>query len=217
MRRLRRRRSLAGSSSALRARQGFRILKIKGGIDPDEDVRRVQAVNKALPNFTLRLDADQGYSVQQALGVARALEGKLEMLEQPTPAADVDGLRQVTRHSPVPVLADESVVGPSSALEIAARRGIGPLSPQGTQVWHGFAEPCVSCGQLVKRGASECDQCGQDLSPAMLEKMRIHAGPWYVLEHVRPFPGVSLERIIRQIRRGLITGTSIVRGPGTAI
>ena len=100
-------------------------------------------------------------------------------------------------------------------LEIAARRGIGPLSPLAGEIWHGQAEPCVSCGQLVPRGASECDGCGQDLSPAMLEKMRTHAGPWYVLEHVRPFPGVSLERIIRQIRRGLITETSIVRGPST--
>jgi len=43
--------------------------------------------------------------------------------------------------------------------------------------------------------------------------MRQHAGPWFVLEHVRPFPGVSLERVVRQIRRGLITETSIVRGP----
>jgi L-alanine-DL-glutamate epimerase-like enolase superfamily enzyme len=111
-----------------RARQGFRILKLKGGLDPDEDVRRVRAVQKAMPHCTLRLDADQGYTVQQALDVARALEGKLEMLEQPTPAADLDGLHQVTKHSPVPVLADESVVGPSSALEIAARRSANGLS-----------------------------------------------------------------------------------------
>ena len=66
-------------------------------------------------------------------------------------------------------------------LEIAARRGIGPLSPLAGEIWHGRAEPCVSCGQLVHRGASECDGCGQDLSQAMLEKMRTHAGPWYVL------------------------------------
>jgi hypothetical protein len=43
------------------------------------------------------LDADQGYTVQQALDVARALEGKLEMLEmleQPTsPAGFRDGLK----------------------------------------------------------------------------------------------------------------------------
>ncbi|MCP4535732.1 MAG: dipeptide epimerase [Chloroflexi bacterium] len=111
-----------------RARQGFRILKIKGGLDADEDVRRVHAVHKALPNFALRLDADQGYTVQQALDVSRALEGKLEMLEQPTPAADLDGLRKVTKYSSVPILADESVRGPASALEIAASRSADGLS-----------------------------------------------------------------------------------------
>ena len=111
-----------------RARQGFRILKVKGGLDPDEDVRRVRAIHKALPHFTLRLDADQGYTVQQALDVTRALEGRLEMLEQPTPADDLDGLRQVTKHSPVPILADESVVGPASALEIAASRAADGMS-----------------------------------------------------------------------------------------
>jgi L-alanine-DL-glutamate epimerase-like enolase superfamily enzyme len=111
-----------------RARQGFRIIKVKGGIDPDEDVRRVRAIREALPHLTLRLDADQGYTVRQALDVARALMGKLEMLEQPTPAADLDGLNQVTRHSPVPILADESVTGPASALEIAARRAADGMS-----------------------------------------------------------------------------------------
>jgi hypothetical protein len=100
-------------------------------------------------------------------------------------------------------------------LEIAARRGLGPLSALGRNVWHGEALPCVSCGQLVRRGDIECDDCGQDLTPEMIDKMRAHAGPWYVLEHVRPFPGVTLERIVRQIRRGLLTETSIVRGPAT--
>ncbi len=100
-------------------------------------------------------------------------------------------------------------------LEVAARSGIGPLSPIARDVWHGHAIPCVSCGQLVARNADRCDHCDQDLTNEMIEKMRAHAGPWYVLEHVRPFPGVSLERIIRQIRRGLLTETSIVRGPST--
>lgn len=100
-------------------------------------------------------------------------------------------------------------------LEVAARRGIGPLSKLGQAVWHGDSAPCVSCGQLVRRGHVECPDCGQDLTPDMIEKMRAHAGPWYVLEHVRPFPGVSLDRLIRQIRRGVLTATSIVRGPST--
>ena len=120
-----------------RTRQGFRILKVKGGLDPDEDVRRVRAIHDALPQCTIRLDADQGYTARQALDVARALQGVVEMLEQPTPAADLDTLYQVTRHSPVPILADESVVGPASALEIAARRAA-----------HGLSVKLATCGGL---------------------------------------------------------------------
>jgi L-alanine-DL-glutamate epimerase-like enolase superfamily enzyme len=111
-----------------RAAQGFRILKVKGGLNPEEDVRRVRAINAALPHVTLRLDADQGYTVQEALDVARALEGRLEMLEQPTAADDLDGLRQVTKQSPVPILADESVSQPRSALEVAKLRAADAMS-----------------------------------------------------------------------------------------
>ncbi len=100
-------------------------------------------------------------------------------------------------------------------LEVAARSGFGPLSPLGQQVWHGQAGPCVSCGQLVPRDARRCRYCGQELTPSMAEKMRLHAGPWFVLEHLHPFPGISLDRVIRQIRRGLLTEVSIVRGPAT--
>lgn len=121
-----------------RARQGFRILKIKGGLNAEEDVRRVQAVHDALPTLTLRLDADQGYTVREALDVARALEGKIEFLEQPTPAGNLDALRQVTELSPVPILASQSVVGPASALAVATTRAA-----------HGISVKLATCGGLV--------------------------------------------------------------------
>jgi L-alanine-DL-glutamate epimerase-like enolase superfamily enzyme len=142
------------------ARQGFRILKIKSCHDASEDVRRMRAVHDALPNLTLRLDAEGGYSVQEALDVSRALEEtgalhpaeelhsagsatRLEMLEQPTPADDLDALREVTRRSEVPILADESVSGPASALEIAGR-----------QAAHGLTVKLVTCGGI---------QCGRQV------------------------------------------------------
>ena len=111
-----------------RASRGFRILKIMGGLDPEEDVRRVRAIHQALPGLTLRLDADGGYTVQQAIDVARALHGALEMLEQPTPEGDLPGLRQVKQSSPVPILADQSLRSPASALEIAAQNSADGLS-----------------------------------------------------------------------------------------
>jgi L-alanine-DL-glutamate epimerase-like enolase superfamily enzyme len=111
-----------------RAAHGFRMLKIKGGLDPEEDVQRVRAISKTLPGIILRLDTDGGYSIQQALDVARALEGKLEMIEQPTPFDDLEAMRQVTSQSPVPILADQSVTGPESALGLAANRAANGVS-----------------------------------------------------------------------------------------
>ena len=103
-----------------RAKSGFRMLKIKGGIDPEEDVRRIRRIHRKLPHHILRLDPDGAYSVQEAIDVARALEGKIEMLEQPTPAEDLEGLCRVKEQSPVPILADQSAAGPTSVLALAA-------------------------------------------------------------------------------------------------
>ena len=111
-----------------RASQGFRILKVKGGVDPEEDVRRIRALHAALPQHTLRLDADGGYTVQQALDVARALQDVVEMLEQPTPPEDLAGLRQIHELSPVRILADQSLTDPLSALHLASNRIVDGLS-----------------------------------------------------------------------------------------
>ena len=117
------------------ARNGFRMLKIKGGVNAEEDVRRVRAIRRALPSFVLRLDVDGGYSVEQSIEVARALDGIIEMLEQPTPAKDLDGLIQVSRHSSVPILADQSITDPESALQLAAQGAV-----------KGFSVKLAACG-----------------------------------------------------------------------
>jgi L-alanine-DL-glutamate epimerase-like enolase superfamily enzyme len=148
-----------------RARQGFCILKLKGGLAPEDDVRRIRAVHRALPDLVLRLDADQGYSVAQALDVARALDGKIEMLEQPTPGDDLLALAQVTQNSPVPILADESLTGPSSALEIASSRAA-----------HGLSVKLATCGGLhcarqvdaIARAAGMATMIGCIHEPALL-------------------------------------------------
>jgi L-alanine-DL-glutamate epimerase-like enolase superfamily enzyme len=148
-----------------RASRGFRILKIKGGLDPIEDVQRVQAIHRALPEHTLRLDADGGYTVQEAIDVARALQGQIEMLEQPTPAADLAGLHQVTEASPVPILADQSLRGPASALELAAHHKVNGLSIK-----------LAACGGLqcarqidgIARAARMATMVGCYIEPALL-------------------------------------------------
>ncbi len=110
------------------AQLGFRMLKIKGGEDPKEDVQRVLAIHRALPNHALRLDGDGGYTVREALEVSDALKEALEMLEQPISPGDLESLRQVTKNSSVPILADQSVCGPAAALELATTHAVDGLS-----------------------------------------------------------------------------------------
>ena len=148
-----------------RAAKGFRILKIKGGVNPEEDVQRVKAIHRALPEHTLRLDVDGGYTVRQALDVARILKDVLEMLEQPTPADDLSALRQVTQLSPVPILADQSVTGPGTALELVSSRAA-----------HGLSIKLATCGGLrcarqvdsIARAAHIATMVGCYFEPALL-------------------------------------------------
>jgi len=101
-------------------RKGFRTLKVKLGSDPDGDIARVRLLRSCLGSrVKLRLDANQGYTVAEALRVLRAVYGcDIEFCEQPVPMGDLRALAKVTKGSPVPVMADESVRGPEELIRI---------------------------------------------------------------------------------------------------
>ncbi len=72
-----------------------------------DDIARVNAVRALIP--TVRVDANGGWSVEQAVAAAAALtaDGPLEYIEQP--CATIAELAQVRRRVDVPVAADESI------------------------------------------------------------------------------------------------------------
>lgn len=105
-----------------RRRQGFVALKIKGGLDVAHDVEAVRAVREAVgPEVALRFDANQGYSVDDAVAfVQGTLPQEVEILEQPTARANPALLRRVARQVPIPVMVDESLMTLEDALAIAS-------------------------------------------------------------------------------------------------
>ncbi|WP_114238973.1 dipeptide epimerase [Dyella sp. C9] len=106
--------------------RGYRALKIKLGKDAAQDIERVKAIHEAVGGeASLRLDANQGWTAEQAVKVLHALEAagvQPELLEQPVPAHDIDGLCYVTARVHTPVVADESVFGVADAYEVIRRR-----------------------------------------------------------------------------------------------
>jgi L-alanine-DL-glutamate epimerase-like enolase superfamily enzyme len=108
--------------------QGFRALKLKGGLDVDSDIARVMAVRSAVgENIAIRFDANQGYDVPDSLRFVDNVRGaSLELVEQPTARDALDELASVTRKAPLPIMADESLMGLRDAFRIA-RGGLADM------------------------------------------------------------------------------------------
>ena len=106
--------------------RGFESLKIKVGKDIGLDIERTKAIHAAVEGRALlRLDANQGWTAKQSVYAMHALEDAgvlLELLEQPVKAADIEGLKYVTERVHTPVMADESVFGPSQVFDLIQRR-----------------------------------------------------------------------------------------------
>jgi L-alanine-DL-glutamate epimerase-like enolase superfamily enzyme len=114
----------AGALAAEAAALGYRSIKIKvGGPDREADLARVRAVSRAAPGAGIRLDANQGFGAEEALAFLQECERAgvpVEIMEQPVHRDDWNALAEVTRRSPVPVMADEAVVDAAAALRVAA-------------------------------------------------------------------------------------------------
>jgi L-alanine-DL-glutamate epimerase-like enolase superfamily enzyme len=103
--------------------QGFRALKLKGGRDAEEDAERVLRVREKVGRaIELRFDANQGYSLEASLRFVELTRAAgLELLEQPTPRGEPDLMGRVVESAPIPVMADESLMGLRDAFRIARR------------------------------------------------------------------------------------------------
>ncbi|HET7579703.1 MAG TPA: dipeptide epimerase [Bacillales bacterium] len=105
-----------------RLKEGFNVLKVKVGNDELLDLRRIESIREAVgPDVRLRLDANQGWTRKQAVRIIQMLEDQalgIELVEQPVPASDVEGLKFVTERVNTPVMADESVFSPQDTFRL---------------------------------------------------------------------------------------------------
>lgn len=93
---------------AARKASGRPLLKVKLGAEGDSE--RIAAVRRGAPDSRIVVDANEGWSAGSfdAL-VAACVEARVELIEQPFPAADDAALERLS--SPIPICADESFHG----------------------------------------------------------------------------------------------------------
>ena len=117
----------AMAEEALEAHERFGVtsFKVKVGREPAVDVAAVAAVREALPDAELYVDANRGWTVEQALAAIPPLvDLGVRAIEEPIDVRDTEGRLRVAAASPVPLAGDESC---TSLEAVAAARDEGAL------------------------------------------------------------------------------------------
>ncbi len=95
------------AKKALAARRDYPIFKVKVGTK--QDVDNIKAIREVAPSVVIRVDANTAWTPKEAIKMITALAPyNIEFVEQPVAAHDLQSLKLVREHSPIPIMADES-------------------------------------------------------------------------------------------------------------
>jgi L-alanine-DL-glutamate epimerase-like enolase superfamily enzyme len=111
--------NMAAKAAKFKA-DGVRMIKIKLGKKGSEDIQRVKLIRAAAgPDIILRIDANQGWDFDTAKHTLQHLAPyDIQFCEQPMRRYNDYRLPQLRQHSPVKLMADESVFDHHDALRL---------------------------------------------------------------------------------------------------
>jgi len=107
--------------------KGFQILKMKVGQDVEEDIRRVEAVAAACPEASFVIDANQGYTLEQARAFMLAMKQlhiPVKVFEQPIHRDDIEQIAMLKDQSLIPLAADESLRSIEDARQLIEQKAV---------------------------------------------------------------------------------------------
>ena len=90
--------------------RGFRVIKVKLGETKEKDIERIRLIRKTIgPEIPLRLDANQGWNTPDSIEILNAVaDCNIQFCEEPIPRWNYMELPEISKQSPIPVMADES-------------------------------------------------------------------------------------------------------------
>ena len=100
---------------------GFKVIKIKTGLDVEQDIERVTKLTEQFGNkMLIRVDANQGYSLTQLKQfIQQTKQLSIELIEQPLPVAKEKELVTLDEAERRVLAADESLIDAASALQLS--------------------------------------------------------------------------------------------------
>jgi L-alanine-DL-glutamate epimerase-like enolase superfamily enzyme len=112
---------MAHEATRLQERYGIATFKAKVGREPTLDIACITAVRDAVPDALLYVDANRGWTLEQARAAAPALiELGVSAIEEPLDLAEEAGRRELAAQWSVPLAGDESCRSlPEVARELA--------------------------------------------------------------------------------------------------
>jgi len=101
-------------------KRGFSVLKVKLGINLEEDIERMVKLREKFGNkFTIRIDANQGYTTEKTIEFYNKTKHlNIELIEQPLKAKAIDEMKKLPEEIRKVIAADESLISPKDAIEL---------------------------------------------------------------------------------------------------
>ena len=135
--------------------RGFVHIKVKGGVDASADVDLVRELRGALPSSVeLSLDANAGYRSGSAVkSIEQMADAGLDIIEQPLPHWDLDGMANIRNRTRIRVMADESIQSPVDALAVVRSRAADIVNVKVLKV--GGLQPALKVASIAEAAGIE--------------------------------------------------------------
>jgi L-Ala-D/L-Glu epimerase len=130
---------MAEEALAVHGRLGVRTFKVKVGREPDLDVAATRAIRDALPEADLYVDANRGWSYDDALRAGDELITLgVRAIEEPVSVDDRAGRLRLAARWPVPLVGDESCISLAHVGRALEEGAVGAVSIKTART--GFSE-----------------------------------------------------------------------------
>ena len=208
---------------------GYRtfVVKIEKG-HFQEDIERIRVIREHLgPDIKLKLDANAGYTVDEAIRVCCALEEyDILYIEQPIAPRDMEGLKRVADATRVPICIDEGLEHLSDAMNYARSSAVKFFNikpPQVGGLW--MAKKMAA----IAEGAGIACICGGRIAFEIIRQASRHfvvSTPQACMGYAHEGPGPASQGIVASVARETLTFDDVkqsqgcispVEGPGLGV